>query len=715
MSDQNLHPTLENEPQETLQEVAVTPEETAAPAAPETAEAPQKEAAETTAPSETAEPAAEAADTANTQKPVRRGRKKKNPEDMTPEEREEWEKKQRNKPKNVKQSAKRLLGYIGEHKAKLIFVAICVILSTTVSVLAALLVRPIYRTVQNIVQGTATDGDAAIRTIGGYLVLLAIAYTLSSLFSLLYTRIMLNVSVKTVTKLRRDLFNHLQGLPVGWFDKRKVGEIMSHFTSDVNRVNDLVSESFPTIISSTIQAVMTIALMISFSWKITLTLTFAVALMVLTVIIITNKVSPLFKKQQKAIAACNGYIEEYIMGIKAVKVFCYEERSKARFRELNEEYRKIGVKANIISGFMSPIMSMISRLNYVLAITLGTVSVTRGHMDVPTLTTYLGYASGYGGPIVSIAGTYSAMISAIAGAERIFEVLDTPFETDEGKVRLAHIIAAEMGWEETEDESGTLAWKVPQDDGTFTYVPVKCDVDIKDVNFSYVEDKPVLKHVSAHANSGEKLAFVGSTGAGKTTITNLINRFYEVEDGEITIDGISIKDIKKDDLRHSMAFVLQDAKLFAGTVRENIRYGRLDATDEEVVAAAKLANAHSFIKKLPEGYDTELRADGMNISAGEAQLLNIARAAVADRPLLVLDEATSSVDTRTERKIEIGMDQLMEDKTVLVIAHRLSTVRNSDDIIVLEGGEVIEHGNHKELIALGQKYYQLYTGLYEMT
>ena len=701
MSDRNLTP---EEKPETAMEPEAVPEAAANEA--ETAQPDAKASADS---AET--PAAEA----EKGKKKRRGKKQKSEEEMTPEEKEQAEKKKRNKPKNVKQSAKRLLGYIGEHKVRLIIVAICVILSTTVSVLAALLIRPIYAAIQSVIQGKTADGPATIATIGKYLILLAISYTLSAVFSLLYTRIMLNVSVKTVTKLRRDLFNHLQGLPVGWFDKRKVGEIMSHFTSDVNRVNDLVSESFPTIISSTITAVMTVALMISFSWKITLTLTFAVALMVLTVIVITNKVSPLFKKQQKAIAACNGYIEEYIMGIKAVKVFCYEDRSKARFRELNEEYRRIGVKANIISGFMSPIMSMISRLNYVLAITLGTVSVTRGHMDVPTLTTYLSYASGYGGPIVSIAGTYSAMISALAGAERIFEVLDTPFETDEGRVRLAHIIATEMGWEETADETGTLAWKVPQEDGSFTYVPAKCEVDIQDVNFSYVEDKPVLKHVSAHASSGEKLAFVGSTGAGKTTITNLINRFYEIEDGNITIDGISIKDIKKDDLRHSMAFVLQDAKLFAGTIKDNIRYGKLDATDEEIVAAAKLANAHSFIKKLPEGYDTELRADGVNISAGEAQLLNIARAAIANRPLLVLDEATSSVDTRTERKIELGMDQLMEDKTVLVIAHRLSTVRNSDDIIVLENGEVIEHGNHQQLIDLGQKYYQLYTGLYEMT
>ena len=705
-----------SEENKTLHPQDETPAAAAEPTAAETpeTETPETETAAAQAP-DTASTAAETPDGEPEKKAARRGKKKKSEAEMTEEEKKEAEKKKRNKPKNTKQSAKRLLGYIGEHKAKLVLVAFLVIGSTAVSVLSALLIRPIYATVQSVLLGETTDGDAAIAKIGHYLLILSISYLLAALFSLLYTRIMLNVSVKTVTKMRRDLFNHLQGLPIGWFDKRKTGEIMSHFTSDVNRVSDLVSDSFPTIISSTIQAVMTVVLMVTFSWKITLTLTFAVVLMVLVVIGITNKVSPLFKKSQKAIAACNGYIEEYIMGIKAVKVFCYEERSKAQFRELNENYRKIGVKANIISGFMAPLMSMISRLNYVLAITLGTVSVQRGHMDVPTLTTYLSYASGYGGPIVSIAGTYSAMISAIAGAERVFEVLDTPFETDEGKVRLAHLIAGEMGWEETQDASGALAWKVPQEDGSFEYVPVKCDVDISHVDFAYEADKPVLKDVSAHANSGEKLAFVGSTGAGKTTITNLINRFYEIENGEITIDGISIRDIKKDDLRHSMAFVLQDSRLFAGTIRDNIRYGKLDATDEEVVAAAKLANAHSFIMKMPAGYDTELRADGVNISAGEAQLLNIARAAIANRPLLVLDEATSSVDTRTERKIEQGMDQLMEDKTVLVIAHRLSTVRNSDDIVVLEGGEVIEHGSHEALIALGKKYYQLYTGLYEMT
>ena len=337
--------------------------------------------------------------------------------------------------------------------------------------------------------------------------------------------------------------------------------------------------------------------------------------------------------------------------------------------------------------------------------------VIKGKMTVPKLITYLQYVSSYASPIASITSSYSTLISALAGAERVFEVLDTPHETDEGKITLAKKIGEMCGIEGEEE----LCWKVPEEDGAYKYVPVKCDIDVKDVTFSYEEGKPVLKNISTHASSGEKLAFVGSTGAGKTTITNLINRFYEIEEGEITIDGINIKDIKKEDLRSSMAFVLQDVKLFVGTIADNIRYGKLDATEEEIIAAAKLSGAHSFIEKLPDGYETEIRADGVNISVGQAQLINIARAAIAGRPLLVLDEATSSVDTRTERLIEIGMDKVMDDRTVLVIAHRLSTVRNSEEIVVLENGEIIENGNHEKLIAEGGKYYELYTGAYEMT
>ena len=642
-------------------------------------------------------------------KETKEKKEKEDAEDGEPKEK----KKKKDKPKDVKGTSKRLIGYITEHKRMLVVVALCVIFSTVIGVCASLIMQPVYKILEDVVVKGVTDKEGSIAGILKYLIIMSFAYIFSAGFTMIYTRIMLNVSVKTVMNLRRDLFNHLQGLPIGYFDKHQTGEIMSRFTSDVNRVNDLVSSTFPTIISATIQAVMTIVIMNIYSWQITLTITGAIILMLLVVFIITTICSPLFKKQQKAMGACNGYVEEYINGIKAVKVFCYEERSKKRFFELNEEYRKTGVKANVIGGFMGPLMAMITRVNYAVSVSLGALFVIKGKMTVPQLIVYLQYAQGYGSPIASLAGCYSTFISALAGAERIFEVLDTPFETDEGKVTLAKVVSGIMGYEEDE-ENGIPAWKVPTENGN-TYVPVKCDIDIKDLTFAYVEGTDVIKHINTHANSGEKLAFVGSTGAGKTTITNLINRFYEIENGDITIDGISIKDIKKDDLRHSMAFVLQDSKLFAGTIRENIRYGRLDATDDDVVAAAKLANAHSFIEKLPEGYDTEIRSDGVNISAGQSQLLNIARAAIANRPLLVLDEATSSVDTRTERLIEIGMDQLMEGKTVLVIAHRLSTVRNSDNIVVLESGEIIEHGNHNELIALCGKYYQLYTGMFEMT
>ena len=643
----------------------------------------------------------------------KKDKKSEKPEsEMTEEEKKEAEKKKRNKPKDAKGSAKRLISYITKQKIWLIVVAILVILSTVVSVCSSLIMQPVYQAIESVIKGG--EANAAFAKITQALFVMTVAYVISSLMNYAYTRIMLAVSIKTLTNMRRELFNHMQGLPLSYFDKHKTGEIMSHFTSDIGRVSDLVQSTFVNLISSTIQAIVTITIMIIYSWQITLTITVAIVLMMMTVLLITKKCQPLFKKQQETMAKSNGYIEEYVRGIKIVKIFCHEERTKKEFAEINEEYRKTGVKASIIGGLMSPIMSMITRINYAVALAIGAALVIRKKMEIPKLITYLQYVSQYGSPVASIASSYSTLISALAGAERVFAVLDTPTETDEGKVTLVKTIKNIMGYDE-ENENGELSWKIPNEDGSVSYVPVKCDVNVKDITFSYVEDKTVLKDVNAHANSGEKLAFVGSTGAGKTTITNLINRFYEIDQGEITIDGISIKDIKKDDLRSSMAFVLQDSKLFVGTIKENIRYGRLDATDEEVIEAAKIANAHSFIEKLPDGYDTMIRADGTNISIGQAQLINIARAAISGRPLLVLDEATSSVDTRTERLIEIGMDKLMQDKTVFVIAHRLSTVRNSDEIVVIENGEVIERGDHKELIALGGKYYQLYTGAFEMT
>ena len=640
----------------------------------------------------------------------------------------EKEKKKKDRPKDVRTAAKRLISYITSQKGWLVLVAVLVVLATAVSACSSLIMQPVYSAIESV---TVKGGDPnqAWAQILRFLVLMSVAYIIGAAMSFAYTRIMLSVSIRVLTNMRRELFNHLQTLPISYFDKHKTGEIMAHFTSDIGRVSDLVQNTFTSLISSFIQAIVTITIMIYYSWQITLTITGSIALMMLTVLIITSKTRPLFKKQQETMARCNGYIEEYVRGIKVVKIFSHEETAKKEFSDINEEYRRYGVKANIISGFMGPIMSMIVRLNYAIAVTIGASMIIKKRLTVPKLITYLQYVASYGSPVASIAASYSTLISALAGAERVFAVLDIDSETDEGRVTLVKTVKDVMGYDVeledgkvpenasvAEDAEVVTAWKVTGgEDGSVSYVPVACEVDVSGVDFAYVEDKPVLKNVSAHAAHGEKAAFVGSTGAGKTTITNLINRFYEIEKGSISIDGIDIRDIKKSDLRSVMAFVLQDTKLFAGTIAENIRYGKLDATDEEVEAAARIANAHSFIEKLPDKYETKIRSDGVNISVGQAQLINIARAAISGRPLLVLDEATSSVDTRTERLIEKGMDSIMADKTVLVIAHRLSTVRNSNEIYVLEGGEVIEQGTHDQLIALGQKYYQLYTGAYEMT
>ncbi len=642
---------------------------------------------------------------------------KKIPENETEEERKEREKKEaakkRAKPKDLKQATKRLFSYLKDFKGLIILVCISVVLTTVTSFIASLAMMPVINTIAETVVAKNPDIAAAFASITKWLMIMAVGFIFSSTLNLVYTRIMLYVSSKTLANMRRDLFNHIQTLPLNFFDNRKTGEIMSRFTNDISRVSDLVSSTLPTLITSSISAVLTVGYMIITSWKLTLTITVAVVLMFMTVMIITKKCSPLFKQQQKAIGEVNGYIEEYIRGIKNVKLFCHEERTKEGFSELNENYRRIGVKANIIGGFMGPLMSMITRVNYAIVVILGARIVMNGGMDIGTLTVYLDKSKSYGTPIAQIASCYSTLVSAMAGAERVFEILDTPSETDEGKVTLVRLIKNALGEDEENEKEGAFAWKVPTDDGS-KYVPLKGDIKVEDITFSYVEGTEVLKNVTVNAHSGTKVAFVGSTGAGKTTITNLINRFYEIDKGTIIYDGIDIKDIKKADLRKSMAMVLQDTRLFAGTIAENIRYGKLDATDEEVIAAAKIANAHSFIERLPDGYETEIRSDGNNISMGQAQLINIARAAIAKAPVLILDEATSSVDTRTERLIEVGMDSIMEERTVFVIAHRLSTVRNSEKIIVLEKGEIIEEGNHQSLIDLGGKYYQLYTGAFEM-
>ena len=476
-------------------------------------------------------------------------KKSKIPENETEEERKEREKKEeekkKKKPKDIKEATRRLIKYITKYKALLIVVAVLVVLTTVISVLTSLAMLPIYEVLEKAIIDKNADGKEIMSTIIKWLLIMAGGYTLSALLNLLYSRLMLHVSSHTLMNMRRDLFNHIQGLPLEFFDKRKTGEIMSRFTNDINRVSDLVSSNFPTLISSIIQAVMTITIMIVFSWKLTLTISVAIVLMFSVVIFITSKCSPLFKAQQKAIGEVNGYSEEYIKGIKVVKLFCYEDTTKAAFNTLNENYRKIGVKANIISGFMSPLMSMITRVNYAIVVVLGATFVLSGEMSVATLITYLDKSKSYASPIVSIAGTYSSLVSALAGAERVFEILDTPNETDEGKTTLVRLLRNALGEEEeTDSREGKLAWKVPEND-TFKYVPLKGNIEVKDVTFAYVEGTDVIKNIDVTAKSGNKVAFVGSTGAGKTTITNLINRFYEIDHGTITYDGIDIKDIKK--------------------------------------------------------------------------------------------------------------------------------------------------------------------------
>ena len=464
---------------------------------------------------ETKTAATSAKDTPADRKSKKKKNKAKKPE-LTEEEKAERAKK---KPKDTKKAAKRLLKYLTKKKGWMFAVAALVVLTSVISVVSTLAMEPIYKILENVVRGRETSAENAMSGIIMWIVVMSVACLFAAAFSFLYTRILLSVSLRIVADLRRDLFNHLQHLPVSYFDKRKTGEIMSHFISDVSRISDLVSSDFPSIISSTITAVMTITIMIVYSWKITLTITFAIVLMVLVVMVITSKCAPLFKKAQEATAKCNGYVEEYVRGIKAVKIFCYEERSKKQFKELNEDLRRTGVKSNIIGGLMSPLISMIMRINYAIAVSFGAWLVIVGQMDAARLIVYLSFAKSYGSPIASIASSYNSFVAALAGAERIFEVLDTDVETDEGKVTLVKAVKDYMG-KVTESEDGDPYWAVPAGlDGT-EYVPVSCDIDIKDITFSYVEGTPVLKNVSAHANSGEKLAFVGSTGAGKTTISS---------------------------------------------------------------------------------------------------------------------------------------------------------------------------------------------------
>lgn len=628
-------------------------------------------------------------------------------------------KENKSKPKDAKKTFKRLFNYVMKSKALMALVVLLVICSAAFSVASTAINEPIVNLCREVLDvNNRMDRGDFIKQLALWLGLMMGLSGVSAVASYAYSRIMLQISQRTMRIIRKDLFDHIQGLPIKYFDTNKKGDIMSRFTSDVSTINNIINDGLTTLLSSGVTLIGTLAMMIYYSPKITLILLGSFILMVFVVLILGLLSSKQFKKYQKAMGECNAYIEEYIGGQRVVKIFGYEERCKEEFTGLVGVLKKVGIGANTISGLLSPILNFIMRINYAICALFGaTMIITSGGktMNVGRLVAYLSYSKSFTSPITSLASQFTSLMSALAGAERIFEIIDMPHEIDEGNVKLVKVIKNHDGsYTECDDYGWVYAWKVPLSESEFIYTEVMGRVEFNDVSFGYNEDRTVLKHINLEAKPNEMIAFVGSTGAGKTTITNLINRFYDIQDGTITVDGIDIKAIEKDSLRGALSIVLQDTHLFSGTVADNIRYGRLDATDEEVIEAAKIANAHSFISRLPKGYDTEITGDGANLSQGQRQLLSIARAAVANPSILILDEATSSIDTRTEMLIEKGMDKLMENRTVFVIAHRLSTVRNSDKIMVLENGEIIERGNHDELISLEGKYYQLYNGLYEL-
>lgn len=619
------------------------------------------------------------------------------------------------KPKNAFATLKRIFSYMHGFKAFMVLSVIGIILSSGAGIIGTNLLKPI---IDNLDEAFESGIWAKTRFIQ-LVVSLAVVYAVGALSSLMYMRMMLKISTTTLMRIRNDLFCKMEKLPIRFFDKHTHGELMSLYTNDTDAIREMLSNSVAQFISSAITIVGVFASMLYFSWQLTILVVVMLFVIVKVIGFVGSHSGRGFIAQQKALGRVNGYIEEMIDGQKVVKVFCHEEKADEEFDRLNEELCEAATHANTFANILMPIMNNLSYLHYAVTAIAGGIMAVKGigGITIGTVVTYLQLTRSFSQPITQVSQQFNSVLTALAGAERIFAVIDEEPEADDGYVTLVNAdIAADGTITEADHRTGRWAWKHPHKaDGTVTYTEVRGNVEFDDVYFGYEPEKTVLNGISLYAKPGQKIAFVGSTGAGKTTITNLINRFYDVPDGKIRYDGININKIKKDDLRRSQSIVLQDTHLFTGTVMDNIRYGKLDATDEEVYAAAKLANADSFINHLENGYDTLLTADGSNLSQGQRQLLAIARAAVADPPVLILDEATSSIDTRTEALIEKGMDSLMEGRTVFVIAHRLSTVRNSHAIMVLEHGKIIERGNHNELIAQKGKYYQLYTGMFELS
>ncbi len=608
------------------------------------------------------------------------------------------------KPKDLRGTLAKLMRYLGRYKAALCLVAVLLVISSACTVGGSYLIKPL---INDYILPGDFPGLAKMLTVMGCV------YLLGAVCSFGYARIMVHVSQNTVARIRKDLFDKMQSLPLKYFDTHTHGELMSRYTNDIETVSEALNNSFGSLISCTLNFLGTIAMMIVLSPLLT-GITFVMLVVMLGVVkVIGGRSRRYFARQQAAIGAVNGYIEEMIEGQKVIKVFNHEEAAVAGFAGLNEDYRQAATRAQAYAGAMMPAMGNLSYINYAITCCVGAIlAISGGSFRLGDLGAFLQYTRQVSQPITQISQQVNTILAAVAGAERVFEVMETEPEVDEGKVKLVRGSEDHGGaLQEASYDTGEWAWK--KADGTL--VPLRGDVRFDHVVFGYDPRKTILHDISLYAKPGQKIAFVGSTGAGKTTITSLINRFYEIQSGTITYDGIDVRDIEKDSLRRSLGVVLQDTHLFTGTVADNIRYGRLDATDEEVEAAARLAGADTFIRHLPQGYQTPLSGDGGNLSQGERQLLNIARAACANPPVLILDEATSSIDTRTEKIIEKGMDRLMAGRTVFVIAHRLSTVRNAKAIMVLEQGSIIERGDHDDLIAQKGRYYQLYTGQAELS
>ncbi len=596
------------------------------------------------------------------------------------------------KPKDTKAAIRRIFSYIKNDVPMLLIVLVCVLVNTACSLAGSYLLRPI---INNLSVNAAAYVSAATPALADEvfergvasllqgLLLMVCVYMFSVACSYAQSRIMVTISQRALRNMRNDLFGKMQKLPIRFFDTNNHGDLMSRYTNDLDAVGEMLNNTIPQIISAVITLVGTLFLMFYTNWILALVTIIAVPLLSTAGAVIAKRSRGFYSEQQAAIGAVNGYVEEAVTGQKVIKVFCHEETTVNEFNELNEDLKNKQIRAAFVGGLMGPVMGNLSQVSYSITALTGGILCALGKFDIGGLTIFVNYAKQFSRPVNEVSMQMHTIFSALAGAERVFAMMDQEPELPDAAD------AAEP-------------------------VAITGNVVLKDVTFGYNSDKTILKKISLYAKPGQKIAFVGSTGAGKTTITNLLNRFYDIQEGEITIDGVNVRDYKRDFLRKNIAMVLQDTHLFTGTVRENIRYGRLDATDEEVEAAAKVASAHSFIMRLEHGYDTMLEGDGANLSQGQRQLLNIARAAISKAPILVLDEATSSVDTRTERHIEHGMDRLMKNRTTFVIAHRLSTVRNANAIMVLEQGEIIERGTHEELLELGGRYYELYTGLKEL-